>query len=106
VDRDVEVIARLRGERDELRRTEERLCSERSIAREDRDRAIQEHDEARQEVRALWVDLGDMVSRRLEAEEISAGLGTELAEARGFLQVKSNQHDLLCSTVMVVCDDL
>ena len=43
---------------------------------------------------------------RLEAEEISTGLGTELAEVRGLLQVESDQHDLLCSAIMAVCDDL
>ena len=46
------------------------------------------------------------MARRLEAEEISARLGTELAEVRGLLQVESDQHDLLCSTVMGVCEDL
>ena len=46
------------------------------------------------------------MARRLEAVEISAGLGTELAEVWGILQVKSDQHDLLCSAVMVVYDDL
>ena len=46
------------------------------------------------------------MARRLEAEEISVGLGTELAEVRGTLQVESDQHDLLCSTIVVVCDDL
>ena len=104
--RDAEVIARLRGERDELRQTKERLRSERRMAREDHDRAIREHDEAHREVRALRADLGDMVAQRLEAEEISAGLGTELAKVWGLLQVKSDQHDLLCSTVMAICDDL
>ena len=105
-DWDAEVIAWLRGERDELRRTEERLRSERSTAREDRDQAIRERDEARREARALWADLGDAVARRLEAEEISAGLGTKLTEVRGLLQVESDQHNLLCSVVMVVYDDL
>ena len=55
---------------------------------------------------ALWADLGDTVAQRLEAEEISVGLGTKLAEVRGLLQVESDQHDLLCSAVMVVCVDL
>ena len=103
---DAELIARLRRERDELRRTEERLHSEHSTAREDHDRAIWEHDEARREVRALRADLGDTVARRLEAEEISTGLGTELAKVRGLLQVESDQHDLLCSAIMGAYDDL
>ena len=47
VDRDAEVITRLREERDELRRTEEILRLERGTARDDRDRAIRERDEAR-----------------------------------------------------------
>ena len=76
------------------------------MACEDRDRAIQECDEARREARALWADLGDVVAQRLEAEEISTELGMKLAKARGLLQVESDQHDLLCSTVLAVCDDL
>ena len=39
---------------------------------------------------ALRADLGDMVAWRLEAEEISVGLGTELAKVRGLLQVESD----------------
>ena len=46
------------------------------------------------------------MARRLEAEEISAELGMELAKVQGILQVESDQHDLLCSAVVVVCDDL
>ena len=46
------------------------------------------------------------MARRLEAEEISAGLGTELAEVRGLLQVESDQHNLRCSAIMVACDNL
>ena len=46
-DRDAEMIAQLRAERDELRRTEERLWSECGTAREERDQAIRERDEAR-----------------------------------------------------------
>jgi hypothetical protein len=40
VDQDATVIDRLRRERDELRRTEERLCSEHRMAHEERNRAI------------------------------------------------------------------
>ena len=100
------MIARLCRERDELLRNEERLHSERSMAHEERDQAIRERDEARREARALRVDLGDAVARRLEAEEIFAGLDMELTEVQGTLQVESDQHDLLCSTVMVVYNDL
>ena len=46
------------------------------------------------------------MARRLEDEEISTRLGTELAEVRGILWAKSDQHDLLRATIMVVCDDL
>ena len=59
---DAEVIARLRGEWDELRRTEERLRSERSTAHEEHDRAIQEHNDARREAEALRADLGVAVA--------------------------------------------
>ena len=89
-----------------MRRTEERLRSERSMAHEECDRAIQVCGEARREARALRVDLGDTVAQRLEAEEISAGLGTELAEVRGLLQVKCDQHDPLCFAIMAAYNDL
>jgi hypothetical protein len=46
VDRDAEMITRLHEEWDELCRTKERLRLESSIAREGRDQAIREHDEA------------------------------------------------------------
>ena len=72
-------------ERDELRQTAERLRSEHSAAREERDQAVREHDEARQGVSSLQVDLGAAVTRRLEAESISAGLGKELTDVRGIL---------------------
>ena len=52
-DRDTKVIARLRGEWDELRRTEERLRSEHSTAREERDQAIRECGEVHREAMAL-----------------------------------------------------
>ena len=100
------MIARLHRERDELRRAEERLCSKRSTAREERDWAVRERNKACREAGALRANLGDAVARRLEAEEISVGLGTELTEMRGTLQAKSDEHDLLRSAIMVVCDDL
>jgi len=83
VNLDAEVVARLRRERDELRKTAERLCSERGTAREECDLAVRERDEARQGVSSLRADLGVTVARRLEAESVSAGLGTELTEVRG-----------------------
>ena len=42
----------------------------------------------------------------MEAESISTRLGKELAEVRGILQAKSDEHDLLCTAVEVVFDDL
>ena len=46
------------------------------------------------------------MARRLEAESISARLGTELAKVWGILQAESDQHDLLRAVVGVVFDDL
>jgi len=40
------------------------------------------------------------------AENVSAGLGMELAEVQGILQAKSDEHDLLRAAVGVVLDDL
>ena len=42
----------------------------------------------------------------METEDVSARLGKELAEVRGILQVESDEHDLLCTAVGVVLDDL
>ena len=84
-DRDTEVIKRLREERDELRRTEERLRSEPGTAREGRDRAIRERDEARGVVDSLRADLGATVNRRLDAKSVAARLDKELTEVRGIL---------------------
>ena len=55
---------------------------------------------------SLRADLGVTVTRRLEAESISVGLGTELAMVWGTLRVESDEHDLLCITVGVVFNDL
>jgi len=55
------------------------------MAREERDRAIREHDEARQEAESLQTNVGAAVARRLEVEEASVGLRADLAEARGLL---------------------
>ena len=73
------MIARLRRERDELLQTVERLHSEHSTVHKERDQAIRERDEVRQVVSSLRMNLGTVVTRRLEAESVSAGLGTELA---------------------------
>jgi len=80
------VIAQLRRERDKLRQTIERLRSERGTACEEHDQAIRECDKARQGVSSLRADLGATVTRRLEAESISAGLVMELAEVGGFFR--------------------
>ena len=70
------------------------------------DRAIRERDEARREAEARWVDLGVKVARWLDAEEVSAGLRADLAEARGLLQVEGDEYDRLSSTILAVCDNL
>ena len=80
MDQDTETITRLREERDELRQTKERLCSERSATHEDRDRAIQERDEARGVVDSLRADLGVAVNRRLDVESAAARLEKELTK--------------------------
>ena len=69
-------------------------------------RAIRERDEACREAEACQTDLGVEVARRLDVEEVSAGLRTDLAEARGLLQVKGDEYDRLSSVVLAVCDDL
>ena len=75
----------MREEWDELCWTEERLHSEHSTACEDHGRAIQEHDVAHGVADSLWADLGVMVNRRLDAEDIAAKLDKELTEVRGIL---------------------
>ena len=57
-------------------------------------------------VKSLQADLGTTVSRRLDAESVSAGLVKELAEVRGILQTESDEHDLLQAAVQVVIDAL
>ena len=79
---------------------------ERSTAREECDWAIRERDEARWEAEARQADLGVEVARRLDAKEASAGLRTDLADARGLLQVESDKYGRLSSTVLAVCDGL
>ena len=58
---------------------------ERSTAHEECDQAIWEHDEACQEAKARRADLGVKVARRLDVEEASADLRTNLADALGLL---------------------
>ena len=46
------------------------------------------------------------MTQRMEAEGVSVGLVTELAEAQRGLHEESDEHDLLRATLGVVCDDL
>jgi len=46
------------------------------------------------------------VARRLDTEGVSTGLRVDLTEARGLVQVKSDEYDRLSSTVLVVYGDL
>ncbi|XP_066316817.1 uncharacterized protein [Miscanthus floridulus] len=105
-DWDTEVITQLWKERDELRRTKERLHSEHGTTCEDHDRAIREHDEECRVVESLRADLGATVNRRLEVESVTAWLDKELTEVRGILRIESDEHDLLQATVRVVIDAL
>ena len=70
------------------------------------DRMTWEHDEARQEAKAHQADLGVGVSQWLDAEEVSAGLRTDLAEVRGLLQAESDEYDHLSLAVLAVYDNL
>jgi len=47
-----------------------------------------------------------MAIQRLVAENVTAGLATELTEAWRNLQAESDKHDLLSAALGVVCDDL
>ena len=78
---------------------------ERGTVREEHDWAIRQRDKERQVVSSLRADLGVTVTQRLEAESIFAGLGKELAEVRGILQVDSDEHNLLRATVGVVFNE-
>ena len=70
------------------------------------DRAIRERDEARVVADSLRADLGDVVSWRLDIENVVTRLEKELAEVREILRVKSDKHDLLQTAVGVVTDAL
>ena len=82
---------------------------ERDLRRKAESRATalqQKVDEDVEVVRSLRADLGDAVSQRLSAENISAKLEKEVAHARRALQVESDEHDLLQAMVEVVLDAL
>ena len=55
---------------------------------------------------SLRADLGVAVNRGLDVKSITARLEKELAEVRGILQTKSDEHDLLQVAVGVVIDAL
>ena len=117
---DGEEIARLKKERDELLQRNatanekagevlKELEMERDLRRKAKSRAMalqQKVDKDVEVVRSLRADLGDAVSRRLSAENVSAKLEKEVAHARRALQVESDEHDLLQATVRVVLDAL
>ena len=46
------------------------------------------------------------MTRWLDAEEVSAGLRSDLAEARRLLQTKIDEYDRLSLAVLAVCDNL
>ena len=46
------------------------------------------------------------MTRRLDAEEVSAGLRADLAEVRGLLQAKGDEYDRLSLAILAVCDNL
>ena len=74
---------------------------------ESRATALQQKvDEDVEVVRSLRTDLGDAVSRRLNAENVSVKLEKELAHIRRTLQTESDEHDLLQAAVGVVLDAL
>ena len=67
-------------EQDGLRRTEERLRSERGTAHEDCDRATRERNEARWVADSLRAELGVAVNQRLDAKSVAARLDKELTK--------------------------
>ena len=46
------------------------------------------------------------MTRRLDAEEVSTGLRTDLAEARWLLQAEGDEYDRLSLAILAVCDNL
>jgi len=70
------------------------------------ERTTRERDEARREAKARQTDLGVEVTQWLDAEEVSAGLRTDLAEARRLLQAKGDEYDRLSLIVLAVYDNL
>ena len=90
-----EVLKELEMERDLRRKAESRAMA-----------LQQKVDEDVEVVRSLWADLGDAVSRRLSAENVSVKVEKELAHVRRTLQTESDEHDLLQAAVGVVLNAL
>ena len=117
---DEEEIARLRKERDELLQRNaaanekagevlKELEMERDLRRKAESRAMtlqQKVDEDVEVVRSLRADLGDAMSQRLSAENVSVKLEKELGHVRRTLQTESDEHDHLQAMVGVVLDAL
>jgi hypothetical protein len=107
-------------ERDGSCQAEERLHTKHGTTRAKRDATCQECDAAQRRVGYLKVELEREKAKKLDAENASAGLTVdlgqekakalaldkELAEARKNLEVEASEHDMLCATIGVVCDDL
>ena len=70
------------------------------------ERTTREHNEARREAKACQTNLGVEVTRRLDAEEVSTSLCTNLAEAWRLLQAEGDEYDRLSLAVLAVCDNL
>ena len=104
-----ELLAELQTERDLNLKAEERSATLQEKANQDAaviERTTRECDEARQEAKACQADLGVEVTRWLDAEEVSAGLRTDLAKARRLLQAEGDEYDRLSLAVLAVCDNL
>ena len=65
-----------------------------------------ERDEVHREAKARQTDLGVEVTRRLDAEEVSTSLCTNLAEAWRLLQAEGDEYDRLSLAILAVCDNL
>jgi chromosome segregation ATPase len=117
---DAATAERLRKERDESRQTEERLRTERGMARAEHDVACQVLDAAQQRVGSLEAELEKKKAQKLDAENASAGLAAdlgrekakaltldkELAEVRKTLEAEASEHGMLRAAIRVICDDL
>lgn len=90
-------------------KTEERLRTEHSTLRVERDVAVQECDSTQHQIGFLRSELKVERRQKLGAEGISAGLTTDLAQARAMVEVlqqKVVDYENQCLTASFVCDDL